>query len=136
MNSLFKIITDRAVNTDFKVTGQSILVEDLEVSMSIGIHDFEKAAPQRVMVALELEIDETSRPQSDHIDEVISYASLIENIEKLATAKHYDLVETFAHDIAASCLNSGSQANRVSVKVFKPDIMDQANVGVTITAEK
>lgn len=136
MNSLFKIITNNTPHAGFTITGQSILVQDLQITMSIGVHDFEKETPQRVLISLELEIDENANPKSDHIDEVISYADIVEDIKALAASKHYELVETFAHDIASACLNSGPQAQRVSVEVSKPDILDEANVGVTIKAEK
>ncbi len=104
--------------------------------MSIGVLDFEKKAPQRVVISLELEIDETACSKPDCIDEVISYSDIVEDVKTLCASKHYELVETFAHDIASTCLNSGSQAKRVTVNVMKPDIMNDANVGVTIKAER
>lgn len=136
MNSLFKIITDNAANTDFKVLKQSLKIQNLELMMSIGVQDFEKSTKQRVVVNVDLEIDENSKVQSDNIKEVICYAGIVKAIEALSMQKHYSLVETFAYDIAATCLGSGEQAKKVMVSVQKPDILDNANVGVTIILEK
>lgn len=136
MNSLFKIITNNADNTDLTILNQSIMVQDLEITMFIGVEDVEKQNKQRVIVNIDLEIDETSKPKSDNINEVICYAGLVENVKSLATQKHYELVETFTHDIASMCLASGEQAQQVTVSVQKPDILDDVNVGVTITAIK
>jgi len=140
MNSLFKIVTDSvassAANNDYKISRQSVLVQDLELMMSIGIHDFEKEKPQRVMVNIDLEIDKDSKPQSDNIDQVISYVDIIEQVQKLAQSKHYELVETFANDVASACLGMGDQTQKVSVKIQKPDVMENVNVGVTLTATK
>lgn len=104
--------------------------------MSIGVHDFEKEKPQRVIVNIELEIDNESKAQADNIHEVISYADIIDQVTALSHEKHYELVETFANVVAASCLAMGEQAKKVSVSVHKPDIIDNANVGVSLTAEK
>ena len=136
MNSLFKIITDSVANTDFLTSRQSILIEGLELMMSIGIHDFEKNKPQRVMVDIELQIDPKSKPQSDNINEVISYADIIEKITALSQEKHFALVETFANDVGIACLSMGSQAQKVTLTVKKPDIIQNANVGVTLSLEK
>jgi len=140
MNSLFKLVTDsvtdKVANNDYKVSHQSILVQDLEIMMSIGVFDEEKQAPQRVIINIDLEIDKDTRSTSDNINEVISYADIVEKVTALSQEKHYELVETFAHDVASTCLTMGDQAQKVSVSIQKPDIINNANVGVSLTAEK
>ena len=136
MNSLFKIVTDSVTPNDFHISHQSILVQDLELVMSIGVLDEEKEKPQRVIVNIDLEIDNEARPTSDNINEVISYAEIIDNVKALSQSKHYELVETLANDIAISCLNMGEQAQKVSISVQKPDIISDANVGISLTAQK
>ena len=108
-----------------------IFIKDLEIEMSIGIYEEEKIAPQRVIISISLDIN-TPAEQSDNIDDTVSYKTVIDDIKTLATARHYNLVESFAEEIATSCLKD-KRVKQVEVEVTKPDIfIDAAGVGICI----
>ena len=142
MNSLFQTVT--ASETDDNVvalpSGQSavqkVLIKDLELQMSIGVYDSEKQAKQRVLVNAEIAVKPNPNWQDDNIDDVVSYADIIESIHEISQQGHIHLVETFAEKIIESCFSHGSVLG-VSVSVKKPDILAQAgSVGVSISKYK
>ena len=108
-----------------------IFIKELELQMSIGIYDAEKAAPQRVIVSAYLDI-ETSGAQSDEIADTVSYETVANTIKDLATTRHFNLVESFAEEIASECLKD-KRVMSIELEIEKPDIFNDAkSVGIKI----
>ncbi|MBC9031088.1 dihydroneopterin aldolase [Sphingomonas sp. JC676] len=108
----------------------TILLEGLEVTMGLGIHASERAAPQRVRldVAMDCAYD---RVPEDRIGEVVDYDFLRENIRKLVESRHFELQETLCDAVAALALaNIG--VRKVRVRSMKLDIYPDARVGCEI----
>ena len=108
-----------------------IFLRNFALSCSIGIHPPERAAPQRVLVNVDLFV----RPgtgRTDRIDGVLDYDFLRDEIARLAGSRHYELQETLAQAIADACLaKAGVLAARVSTE--KPDVYPDCDaVGVEI----
>jgi dihydroneopterin aldolase len=92
-----------------------IFLKNFETSVSIGIHDFEKEARQRVIVNVDLYLDPDGRVERDHIDETVDYDFVRREIVALAESSHFNLQETFCERILAICLaRPGVMAARVS----------------------
>jgi len=112
-----------------------IIVNGLVVDTFIGVHDFERDAPQRVR--FDVEID-TVHGYADIVRTTgayVSYADIVEFIEARATTgEHVEMVETWAEDIAAFALRN-DLADAVRVSVEKTDIFDRAD-GVGIRIER
>ena len=72
----------------------AIHVEDVALSIRMGIHDFERSGPQPLIVSacLILPLPEAQR---DDIAEVVDYDYVRSGILTLAAARHYDLQESF-----------------------------------------
>ena len=110
----------------------TVFIRDLEVMMSIGIYDHEKAAPQRVLISLDAEIDPEMRHSVDHIDAAVSYETLVDTVKSLTQTRHFELVETLAEEIAAECLKD-KRILTIGVEITKPDIFtDVVEVGIAI----
>ncbi|HYE48390.1 MAG TPA: dihydroneopterin aldolase [Azospirillaceae bacterium] len=109
---------------------RSIFIRDFAVRVSIGIHDFEKAAPQRVLVNAELFLRPAPPPGSDDIAEVLDYDFIRRQVLALVEGRHFNLQETLLDGIMAICLEPESVlAARVSTA--KPDVYpDCAAVGL------
>jgi dihydroneopterin aldolase len=99
----------------------SILLCGFEVDASIGIHDFEKAGKQRLLIDIELHLASAARPDTDIIHHVLDYDFLRTKTQALLASGHYELQETLAHDIASFCLEH-AQVTGVSVYTRKPDV--------------
>jgi dihydroneopterin aldolase len=108
-----------------------VFVEGLKLDASIGILDHERTALQPLLVDIELEVD-TGAPIEGDINSVFDYRAPVESAKALAAAGHIELVETFAEDLAAACLED-SRVKSVRVRVAKPDAIAEARAsGVEI----
>ncbi|UCD70193.1 MAG: dihydroneopterin aldolase [Betaproteobacteria bacterium] len=109
-----------------------IFLRNFNVFISMGVHDFEKQAKQRVIVNVDLYIDPNGRIQHDTIRETVDYDFVRKMIQEIAEIGHFHLQETFCERILDTCLEkSGVLAARVSSE--KPDIYpDCESVGFEI----
>ena len=60
-----------------------VFVSQLEVLTTIGVHDAEKRAPQRVIVSVDLAVRETGPAGSDRLVDVLDYAGVVRLVERL-----------------------------------------------------
>lgn len=104
-----------------------VFIKDLVIEMSAGIYDHEKQNKQRVIVSVVLDVETNAGKANTSIDDVVSYEDVKNNIEILASKKHYDLLEEFAEGIASLCLEN-NLVKKANVTLGKPDIFD--NVGL------
>ena len=109
-----------------------IFLKNFETWISMGVHDFEKKAKQRVVVNVDLYLDPEGSIRRDHISETVDYDFVRREITALADSGHVHLQETFCEKILAICLaKPGVIAARVSSE--KPDVYpDCESVGFEI----
>jgi dihydroneopterin aldolase len=108
----------------------TILLEGLEVTMGLGIHPEERAAPQRVMVDVEMECAYPAVPE-DRIDAVVDYDFLRESVRTLSQGSHIELQETLCEEIARLALGD-PRVQRVRVRSMKIDIYPDARIGCEV----
>ncbi len=114
-----------------------LFLRDYEVTIDIGVHDFEKAAAQRVLVNVELYVPlALSTPRADDLAEVVDYDFMRRNIAERVARGHIHLQETLCDDVLALMLaHPKVRAARVSTE--KPDVYpDCASVGCEVFAMK
>ncbi len=113
---------------------RKIVLEDYDLPVDIGFHDFEVGAPQRLSVTVEVWVDEASFAASDDRNHAWDYDFLRTEIGRLAGSRRFNLQETFVrevYDLVAA--RRGVTALRVSSR--KPDIYpDCAGVGVELAS--
>ena len=117
-----------------KVRQSRILLDSLEVMTDIGFHDFEVGTPQRLLITVELWLDDLTPPQDDDHGSAWNYDYLRTEVVRLAQARRYNLQETLVHAIFERvAATRGVKALRV--KSVKPDVYDDARgVGVEIAS--
>ncbi len=98
-----------------------IIVKNLRMDMSIGVHDHEKTKEQQVIVTVEVNVERNPDWEADSIDNVLNYESIVSAIKDIAKRGHIELIETFVEHIAASCLQDPAIKD-ARVRVEKPDI--------------
>lgn len=81
-----------------------ILVRDYVREIDIGAFQSEYGVKQRVSFNVILEVKSNNYQMHDDVDLVLSYDNIIEIIEDLINQKRNALLETFAEQIALSCL--------------------------------
>jgi 7,8-dihydroneopterin aldolase/epimerase/oxygenase len=107
-----------------------VFVRDLDCMALIGIYDHEKVSKQRIIVNIDLSVEEGSG--DDDIGHVVSYEIVVKKVEAILEAGHINLVETLCDRIAESCLKD-KRVVAARVRVEKPDIIPNArSVGVEI----
>ena len=99
---------------------------------SIGVHEHERHATQRVRINVRVQVAEDERPVGDSIANVVSYEAIVDGIRAIAQSGHINLVETLADRIAELCL-ANQRVRSVWVRVEKLDLYpDAAGVGVEV----
>ncbi len=107
----------------------------LSLQVSIGIHEHEKAAPQRVLIDLEYDISEAPGA-ADQLAGRINYDEIREEVERIARSRHFNLQETLCGEILTSLL-ARPPITRARVSIRKPDAYpDVEAVGVTMEQRK
>lgn len=117
-----------------RVRSARILLESLEVQADIGFHDFEIGAPQRLLVTVEIWLEDLAPPADDDPERAWNYDFLRTEVEEIAAARRYNLQETLAHAIFERVAAfRGIRALRV--RLSKPDVYPEAHgVGVEIAS--
>ncbi len=114
----------------------SILLSGFAVDASIGVHDFERTGPQRLLIDIELHLASAARPGADDIGQVLNYDFLRSKTQALLALRHYELQETLAHDIASFCL-ARAEVAAVTIYTRKPDVYpDCDSIGYRLHVSK
>ena len=125
---------DGLMPRELDVRSSRILLDAMEVHADIGFHDFEVGQPQRMMLTVEIWLDDLTPPTTDHPDEAWDYDLLRTEIIRLAGARRYNLQETLVHAIYRR-LAAMRGVKALRVKSAKPDIYKDAQaVGVEIAS--
>ena len=125
---------DGLVPDHLRVRSSRILLDALEVQADIGFHDFEIGQPQRLLVTVEIWLEDVAQPADDDPAGAWDYDYLRTEIRALAEAGRYNLQETLAHAIYRRfAAMRGVKALRVAMT--KPDVyLEARGVGVEITS--
>jgi 7,8-dihydroneopterin aldolase/epimerase/oxygenase len=109
-----------------------VFVRGLELIGSIGVYEHEKRYEQRIVVSLDLEVQDDYDGQSDVIDHVYDYDHAIATVRAVVDAGHTNLIETLAERIAEGCLRD-KRVLKARVTIEKPDVLPSCRaVGIEI----
>ena len=122
------------VPLQLKVRSARILLESLEVRADIGFHDFEVGAPQRLIISVEIWLEDVSVPPEDDPSRAWNYDFLRTEVEEIAAARRYNLQETLAHAVFER-IAAFRGVKALRVRTSKPDVYPDAHgVGVEIAS--
>lgn len=113
---------------------RKIVLEGYALDLDIGFHEFEVGNPQKLVVNVEVWVDEASFAGSDDVALAWNYDFLRTEIGALARSRRFNLQETLAREIyALVAARHGVTGIRVSTR--KPDIYpDCDGVGVELSS--
>ena len=115
---------------------RKILIRDLVLKISVGIHDFEKKKKQRVKFNLDINTDPSLVPEDNNLNTIINYEDVIKNIKKITNKKHYLLLETLAEKIFLK-LFENMRIKKVKLRIEKLDVFkNTSSVGIEIEKSK
>ncbi len=104
----------------------TIHIEDLTLDVIIGLLDFERDKPQRVIINLEASYD-----YSD--DKFIDYADMVLFIQNELKEKRYKLLENALLGLKELLYISYPHLQTLSIKISKPDILPECTVSLSKT---
>lgn len=110
-----------------------LFLRDYALVVAIGVHAFEKAAPQRLLIDVDLYVPlALSTPQADQLDEVVDYDFIRHAVQQRVAQGHIELQETLVDDLLALMLaHPHVRAARVASR--KPDVYPDCDaVGVEV----
>ena len=102
----------------------TIYIEELTFECIIGILEFERVTPQKVIIDVEIEY-------SYKKDNFIDYVDIIKLIEQQMQKKKYKLLETATEDITQKIAKKYSKITKINLKITKPNIIKNAKVSIS-----
>ena len=133
LDEAFLYPVDRSLATARSKMLDRISVRDYIVNVEIGAFRVEHGVKQKIKVNVVLEILPNNAFETDNVDRVISYDTLVESIDYQFYSERVNLLETVAERIAQSCLED-ARAVRVFVRIEKLERIT-GGLGVEIVRE-
>lgn len=110
----------------------NIFIRQLSVDAIIGIHDWEKTKPQRLLIDLDLSFDCKKAARSDDINDALDYFEVCKQVTELIKSSRFELIESLAEFICEHILNH-FPCRKVKLTLFKPQaVPDAKTVGIRI----
>ncbi len=107
---------------------------NLEVEAIIGVHAWERAVAQTLLIDLELSVDITAPARSDELADALDYAAIAKRLTEFVSSSHYHLLEALAEQTAQMLLAEFA-IPRLRLKIRKPMAIPNVKE-VSITVER
>jgi len=115
---------------------RKVVIKDLILNISIGIHSFEKQKKQRVKFNIKILTDPLLKPNSNDLSTILNYEEIINKLENLVNKSHYELLEDLAENIF-EILFKNKITKKVNLKIEKLDIIKKtSSVGIEVEKSK
>jgi 7,8-dihydroneopterin aldolase/epimerase/oxygenase len=130
----FKVLKLRS-NQDYSYK-RKVLISDLTLLMSIGIHDFEKIKKQEVRFNINIDINPLLTPVKNRLNSIVNYETVVKDVTRLTKNRHYELLETLAEDIFF-ILFKNINIKQIKIKIEKTQIIkNTSSVGIEIVKKR
>ena len=97
-----------------------LVIRDLELRCVIGVEDWERLMPQRILVDIEVTGDFSAAGKSDDLADAVDYRAVCALATEIARDGEYRLLEALGDRIAEAVLGVSECVAGVRVGVFKP----------------
>ena len=123
---------DGVLNGTIKTKGK-VIIKDLVLLLSVGIHKFEKLKKQKVKFNIEITTDPNLKPD---VKTIVNYESIVNDIKKLTEKTHFDLLENLSESIFDDIFKN-KKIKRIKLRIEKLDIMKEtSSVGIEVVKTK
>lgn len=116
-----------------------IEITALEIMAKHGVLAREKATAQPFVFDVSMEADCEEAALRDDLSRTVNYSEVCSLIQKVASAKSYNLIEALARECALSVLENFERVESVTLRVSKPNAPVNAkfgNISTTYSAER
>ena len=112
---------------------KKIVIRDLVLLLSVGIHEFEKLKKQKVKFNIEITTDPNLKPD---IKTIVNYESVINDIKRLTKKMHFELLESLSESIFDEIFKN-KKIKKIKLKIEKLDIIKETtSVGIEIVKKR
>ena len=112
---------------------RKIVIKDLILLISVGIHQFEKIKKQRVKFNIEITADSNLKPD---IATIVNYESVINDIKRLTKRSHFELLESLSEAIFDEIFKN-KKIRKIKLRIEKLEIIKETtSVGIEVTKTK
>ena len=112
---------------------KKIIIKDLILLISVGIHQFEKLKKQKVKFNIEITTDPNLKPD---IKTIVNYESVINDIKHMTKKTHFELLESLSESILDEMFKN-KMIKKIKLKIEKIDIIKEtASVGIEVEKTK
>ena len=102
----------------------SIIIKNFEFNTIIGVLDFERVTPQKVIVNTEIFYEY----QNQYLD----YAKVSQTIKNILQTKKFEVLEDSLDYICSYLKNEYPNILKIDLEILKPNILDEMIVGAKI----
>lgn len=114
----------------------TIFIENIPTQAIIGIHDFEKAAPQRLIISVKLGTDIRQAAETDDVQYALDYDKISRFIDDYVSRSRFELLETLAEHLVGELFEAFAMTS-IQLRVQKPGAIAYTQmVGLEIYREK
>jgi FolB domain len=112
---------------------KKVIIKDLILLLSVGIHQFEKLKKQKVKFNIKITTDPNLK--SD-IKTIVNYENVINDIKKLTEKKHFELLENLSEAIFDEIFKN-KKVKKIKLRIEKLDIIKETDsVGIEVIKTK
>ena len=112
---------------------KKIIIKDLVLLISVGIHQFEKLKKQKVKFNIEITTDPNLKPE---IKTIVNYESIINDVKKLTKKMHFELLESLSESIFDEIFKN-KNVKKIKLKIEKLEIIKETkSVGIEVIKTK
>lgn len=114
----------------------TIFIDDIPTQAVIGIHDFEKAAAQKLWISVEMGTDIRQAAATDDVAHALNYDEISRFIDDYVRKTQVELLETLAEQLAAELFKHFAMLS-IKLRIQKPGaIAYTQKVGLVIYRER
>ena len=115
---------------------RKVIIKDLILNISIGIHNFEKKKKQRVKFNIEILTNPYVVPTNNDLSSILNYEEIVSKIEKITNLKHHELLEDLSENIF-NMIFQNKLVKKVNLKIEKIDILKKTkSVGIEVSKSR
>ena len=115
---------------------RKVIIKDLILNISRGIHNFEKKKKQRVKFNIEILTNPYVYPNSKDLNSILNYEEIVSKIEKISYLRHQELLEDLAENIF-NMIFKNKLVKKINLKIEKLDILKKTKaVGIEVSKSK
>ena len=115
---------------------RKVIIKDLILNISIGLHNFEKKKKQRVRFNIEILTNPYVVPNNKNLNSILNYEDIVIQIQKITSSRHHELLEDLAENIF-NMIFKNTIVKKINLKIEKLDILKKTkSVGIEVSKSK